>query len=104
MQRLALKNLSPEELLVYAVQICSQNDEMLGSRLLRILKLSSPIASVSRSVKPLECALRIFCYVTDTHKSSDLFARDQLDACIEEVSSVIATSLVKGLTSPNPAA
>ena len=104
MQQLsALKNRGPEELLNYAVQICGQNDEMLGSRLLRILNLSSSIPPGSRSVESLEFALRIFCFIGDMHKCSDPFARDQLNACIEEISRVIATSLVKRQTSSNVA-
>jgi hypothetical protein len=105
MQQLsALENSSPEELLTCALQICSQNDELLASRLSRIMGLSSWSTSVSRVVEPLECALRIFCYIRDTHKSSDLIAGDRLNACIEEISRAIATSLVKGSTSSNSVA
>jgi hypothetical protein len=96
----ALKHPGLEELLGSAVHICSQNDEMLGCRLLRILRLSSSIAPVSlnTSPEPLDCALRIFAYVSDTYECSELFTRDQMNAFIEEISAAIATSLVTKLT------
>jgi len=85
-----------EELLAQAIRICCQNEQMLGQRLAKILRLPTPKPTTSKGLmKSLDEALRILAYVGAEHQLQGPIRRDQIDACIQEIVAGLAATLVR---------